>query len=72
MRCAICGHGEVVPGSVTMVVERGELTMVLKRVPATIYESSGEEYLDETATAAVIDKAEAAVRRRRAGGGTPV
>lgn len=61
MNCAICGHGEVTPGSVTMVLEQGDLTMVLKRVPAMICENCGEEYLDENAAAAVIAKAEAAV-----------
>ena len=62
MNCAICGHDELVPGSVTMVLERGDLTMVLKRVPAMICESCSEEYLDETSAAEALAKGEAAVR----------
>lgn len=62
MKCAICGHGELTPGSVTMVLERNDLTMVLKGVPALICENCGEEYLDEKAAAAALAKAETVVR----------
>lgn len=62
MRCAICGHGDTKPGTATLVLERDGLTMVLKGVPAEVCENCGEEYIDEPAAAAVLDKAEQAVR----------
>ena len=36
MRCVICKSGDVQPGLTTFTVERGEMTLVLKGVPARV------------------------------------
>lgn len=62
MKCVICGHGETRPGTATLVLERDGLTMVFKGVPAEVCENCGEEYITESAAAALLDKAEQAAR----------
>ncbi len=62
MRCPICRQGETRPGTVTLVLERDALTMVVRHVPALVCENCGEEYVDETAAAAALEQAETAAR----------
>lgn len=62
MRCPICRQGETRPGTATLVLERGGMTMVVRHVPAEVCENCGEEYIDETAAASALGRAEAAVR----------
>ena len=50
MRCVVCKTGEVKPGTTTLTVERGEMTLVLKGVPARVCSSCGEAYFDEATT----------------------
>lgn len=61
MTCVICKHGETVPGFTTVVLQRGETTIVIKRVPAEICDNCGEYYLSEDVTRRVLALAEAAV-----------
>lgn len=61
MTCAICKHGETVPGTTTVVLQRGETTVVIKNVPADICDTCGEYYLSEENTRRVLALAEAAV-----------
>ncbi|MBI3744881.1 MAG: type II toxin-antitoxin system MqsA family antitoxin [Chloroflexi bacterium] len=49
MKCAICGHG-IKPGKTSVLLTRGEITLVVKGVPARICSNCGEEYVDEEAT----------------------
>ena len=49
MRCVICQHGETSPGTANVLLTRGELTMVVKGVPALMCRTCGEEYVDEDA-----------------------
>jgi YgiT-type zinc finger domain-containing protein len=62
MKCVICRSGETRPGTATVVLERGGLTMVLTKVPAEICDNCGEEYIDEAAAAAALETAERAAR----------
>ena len=62
MNCVICKNGETRPGSVTVTLQRGETTVVLKQVPADVCENCGEYYLSSEVTAQVLQKAEAAVQ----------
>ena len=55
MKCVICKTGEVKPGTTSFSVERGEMTLVLKRVPARVCDQCGEAYFDE-ATARRIEE----------------
>jgi YgiT-type zinc finger domain-containing protein len=44
----------------TVTLERGDTTIVFKRVPAQVCESCGEEYYDEAITATLMKAAEEA------------
>jgi YgiT-type zinc finger domain-containing protein len=50
MRCVVCKTGEAKPGTTTLTVERGEMTLVLKGVPARVCSSCSEAYFDEATT----------------------
>jgi YgiT-type zinc finger domain-containing protein len=60
MRCVICRHGETRPGTVTVTLERGEATIVVKSVPAEVCAHCGEEYIDQETTAKVLAEADLA------------
>jgi len=63
MKCAICKNGQTIEGHITVVLERGESTLVFKNVPAQICENCGEEYLSENTNRTLLKKAEDAVSR---------
>jgi YgiT-type zinc finger domain-containing protein len=58
MKCVICKHGETKPGKATVTLERGNLTLVIKSVPALVCENCGEEYLDENISISLLETAE--------------
>ena len=47
MTCVICKQSETEPGTTTVTLERGTLTLVVKGVPARVCPNCGEEYVDE-------------------------
>ena len=61
MKCVICKQGETQPGAVTVTLERGKTTLVIKNVPAQVCENCGEAYVDETITEQLLMVAEVAV-----------
>ena len=61
MRCSLCRHGATRPGKVTVTLQRGETTVVLKGVPAEVCENCDEYYLSESISAQVTERAEDAV-----------
>ena len=61
MKCVICKEGETARGTATVTLERGAATVVFKAVPALVCRNCGEEYVDDTAAAALLAAAEAAV-----------
>jgi YgiT-type zinc finger domain-containing protein len=63
MKCPICRNGETHPGTTTLTLERGPLTMVVRHVPAEICENCGEEYIDEATTQEALAQAENAARQ---------
>ena len=63
MTCVICKLGETHPGEVTVTIQRGDTTVVLKGVPAEICDNCGEYYLSEEVTGIVLARAEEAVKR---------
>lgn len=63
MNCVICKIGETRPGSVTVTLQRGETTVLIKDVPAEICGNCGEYYLDETVARKIYRQAEDAVNR---------
>lgn len=60
--CLFCKQGETAPGEVTVKLQRGETTVVLKGVPAEVCQNCGEYYLSDSVTGKVLSKAEAAVK----------
>ncbi len=62
MRCAICRHGELKAGTATLTLERDDMTLVFKGVPARVCENCNEEYVDEATTAALLKAAEEAAK----------
>ncbi len=54
----ICKLGETESGKVTVTLERGGTTLVIKGVPASVCENCGEEYVDEETTARLLRVAE--------------
>ena len=60
MRCVVCRQGETRPGTATLVLEQGGLTLVLENVPAEVCENCGEEYIDEAAATSALASAERA------------
>ncbi|MSO80335.1 MAG: type II toxin-antitoxin system MqsA family antitoxin [Alphaproteobacteria bacterium] len=61
MTCVICKLGETVPGLVTVTLQRGETTVIVKGVPADVCANCGEYYLDAATTEDILARAEAAV-----------
>jgi YgiT-type zinc finger domain-containing protein len=62
MSCVICKSGTTHGGFVTVTLQRGETTVILKQVPADVCDNCGEYYLSSEVTAQVLEKAESAVR----------
>ncbi|MHB1361929.1 MAG: type II toxin-antitoxin system MqsA family antitoxin [Thermoleophilia bacterium] len=62
MKCVICKEGETHSGEVTVTLQRGDTTVIIKNVPAEICENCGEYYLDEDVTESVLTRAEEAVK----------
>lgn len=63
MKCVICKMGETSAGKVTVTLQRGELTVLIKNVPAQICENCGEYYLSDDITDQVLKQAEASAAR---------
>lgn len=62
MKCVICKQGETRAGEVTVTLQRGDTTIIIKNVPAEICENCGEYYLSEEVTDQVLSRAEEAVK----------
>ena len=60
MKCAICKQGETQPGTVTVTLERGTRTLVIRKAPAQVCQNCGEEYVDEGVASQILRAAEAA------------
>lgn len=57
MKCLICKMGETSAGNVTVTMQRGELTVLIKNVPAQVCENCGEYYLSDEITDKVLKQA---------------
>lgn len=62
MKCVICKVGTTRPGTTTVVLERGNMTLVSKGVPAEVCENCGEAYLTAKVSQRLFDSAESAIR----------
>jgi len=61
MKCVVCKTGEIGPGLATVTMVRERTTVVFRNVPAQVCENCGEEYISETVTGELLEKAKAAV-----------
>lgn len=62
MKCTICAHGETAKGYITQTLQRGDVTVIVKNVPAQICDNCGEQYIDEEVAAALLKLAEQSVQ----------
>ena len=62
MRCMICKSGETQSATTTVTLERDNMTLVFKSVPAQVCENCGEAYVNEDTTRQVLQAAEEAAR----------
>ncbi len=62
MTCVICKQSETEPGTTTVTLERGALTLVVKGVPARVCPTCGEEYVDEDVAARLLALVEQAAQ----------
>jgi YgiT-type zinc finger domain-containing protein len=62
MTCVVCKKGDTVSGDTTVTLERGGLTLVVKRVPAQVCRNCGEAYVDAAVAERLLGAAEDAAR----------
>lgn len=62
MKCLICKQAETIPGTTSILLERGPLSLTIKAIPARICPACGEAYADEAVTAALLRQAEKMAR----------
>jgi len=62
MKCVICKHGQTVAGTSTVTFERGDSTVVFKKVPSQICENCGEAYIDGEISTELIAEADRIIR----------
>ncbi len=62
MKCSLCRQGGTSPGLVTVTLQRGDTTVIVKQVPAEVCENCGEYYLAQEVTEQLLARAEAAVK----------
>lgn len=60
--CIVVTAYEPQPEQVTVSLQRGDTTVILKQVPADVCENCGEYYLSDTVTAQVLERTETAVK----------
>lgn len=61
MNCVICKTGRPAPGTATVTLQRGEATIIFRRVPADLCDNCGENYLSEKVSRDLLGKAATAV-----------
>ena len=57
MKCFICNQAETVPGMISVLLERGHVSLTINNVPARVCPLCGEAYADEAVTAALLSQA---------------
>ena len=60
MTCPICKHGELRAGTSSVTLERNQLTLVIKGVPARVCDNCPEAFIDESISRELLAQATAA------------
>jgi YgiT-type zinc finger domain-containing protein len=63
MRCILCKQGNTKSGMVTVTLQRGDTTVIIKGVPAQVCENCGEYYLNDEIAERVLSMAGEAVKK---------
>ena len=63
VNCVICKHSETVAGFSTVVLTRGNSTIIIKNVPADICTNCGEYYLSSEMTKKIYKIAADAINK---------
>jgi YgiT-type zinc finger domain-containing protein len=63
MQCTLCKVGETNHGLTTVVLHRGDTSLIIKQVPADICTNCGEYYLSESIASRVLHLSEEAVAK---------
>ena len=58
MKCLVCKHFDIVAGEATVVLERGDVMLVVKHVAARDCPDCGEEYVDQAVAAHLLKVAD--------------
>jgi YgiT-type zinc finger domain-containing protein len=58
MICLICRQADVIFGLTSVIFERGEIRLVIDKVPASVCPSCGEAYVDEDVAAQLLRDAD--------------
>mgnify|MGYP001583404723 CR=1 FL=1 len=61
MRCAICKQADMEAGTTTVTLERDNLTLVVKGVPAQVCPNCGESYVSDHVASRLLRVANEAV-----------
>lgn len=64
MKCLVCKHGQTKPDETTISVDRNRVVVVIRKTPADVCETCGEEYLSSE----VMKELEIAVERAEGAG----
>ncbi len=62
MKCVVCKVGETRPGKTAITLERGEMPLVFKGVPAEVCQNCGEAYVSAELSRQLLERAEQASR----------
>ena len=62
MKCVICKQGETRPEKTTVTLQRDDVTLVLRNVPADVCENCGEAYVDDATSREILHRAEEAAQ----------
>ncbi|MFY9259531.1 MAG: type II toxin-antitoxin system MqsA family antitoxin [Gallionella sp.] len=62
MKCPICKQGDLQAGVASITLERGDSTVMFKRVPAEVCENCGEVYHDASVTRSLLQQADLAAK----------
>ena len=58
MKCFICNQAELIPGTTSVLLERGHLSLTINNIPARVCPNCGEAYADEVVTVNLLRQAE--------------
>jgi YgiT-type zinc finger domain-containing protein len=63
MECVICKNSETSPGMSNVTLQRDDITVSFKKVPADVCDNCGEYYLSEDITDQLLKRAEDAIQK---------